>query len=622
MELDADELLPFAAVATLPEAKASSSSSSSGSSSSSRVKRPGSSAEFWNVNTIRAFSSISSTAAPIPLSEDDKFIRDAEYAARRKFGAGADASSEVKFENPFVTRRGITLCESVPYDFVWYPGLGDDGAAIIPMAESNEEFLYNLRLLTLGLFDVIANMPVLMAGGIVLAALHRWAPPTAFQLDSGMSARFAKAKLKHASDIMATFGNLAMTGERNYVHECDFGIDDAGGSRIRRFYRHLHRSEKSSDGDEDSEKSHLKAILAEVAKAGITIPALPSELTAEELQLLRMICFMTGTTQNSEKEWCYLSDEGSGPKHLQSFRGCDIDLFIVNRDADVALRVIQEVYRRLGERFATHVTKIRFLRTENCFTFLLPWPYKSIQIIHRLYFSPQQVLLGFDLDCCCAGFDGNLIVLPRCVRALKTRCNLLDESRQSSNFEERLFKYCKRGFRVGFPGVSIAPYLNPLVESLSAQSATKDYFALNGFNLLCAMLYSIQADEPYLKTLLKCGRSDYGVSALCLKGINKRIRDASRLGLRLRFVFGSKFESVMNGTTSKYEPRRGFAPRRGDITEADSIVPKQIVFEAMNAHVQDRCDESTASTGTAGTTPVFTGSFHPVTTPFFTIYKP
>jgi hypothetical protein len=41
-----------------------------------------------------------------------------------------------------------------------------------------------------------------------------------------------------------------------------------------------------------------------------------------------------------------------------------------------------------------------------------------VQIVLRLYDSPTEVLLGFDVDCCCVGYDGTSVwALPR-VRAL------------------------------------------------------------------------------------------------------------------------------------------------------------------------------------------------------------
>lgn len=74
--------------------------------------------------------------------------------------------------------------------------------------------------------------------------------------------------------------------------------------------------------------------------------------------------------------------------------------------------------------------------------------------------------MGFDIDSCCIGYDGQQVwCLPRCRRAINTAMNLVDVDRQSTTYEIRLFKYvgkylyilpiyryAKRGFRVGVPG--------------------------------------------------------------------------------------------------------------------------------------------------------------------------
>jgi hypothetical protein len=65
--------------------------------------------------------------------------------------------------------------------------------------------------------------------------------------------------------------------------------------------------------------------------------------------------------------------------------------------------------------------------------------------------------MGFDIDCCCVGYDGNNVWgLPRAQRALKRRYNLVDVSRRSLTYEIRLFKYSKRYLIIIF----LFPFLN------------------------------------------------------------------------------------------------------------------------------------------------------------------
>lgn len=71
----------------------------------------------------------------------------------------------------------------------------------------------------------------------------------------------------------------------------------------------------------------------------------------------------------------------------------------------------------------------------------------------RLYKSPAEVLMGFDIDACAVGYDGkNAYALERACRAITRGYNLVDMSRRSLTYESRLYKYSKRGFAVAIPG--------------------------------------------------------------------------------------------------------------------------------------------------------------------------
>jgi hypothetical protein len=94
------------------------------------------------------------------------------------------------------------------------------------------------------------------------------------------------------------------------------------------------------------------------------------------------------------------------------------------------------------------------VRTEHAVTFVAGSFHPHAQVVLRLYASPAEVLMGFDVDCCCVGYDGTDVwALPRAVRAIERSCNLVDPGRQSASYEHRLAKYGKRGFAVAVPGV-------------------------------------------------------------------------------------------------------------------------------------------------------------------------
>lgn len=120
------------------------------------------------------------------------------------------------------------------------------------------------------------------------------------------------------------------------------------------------------------------------------------------------------------------------------------------------------------------------MRTGRTITFVSPFPHRHVQIILRLYKSPAEVLLGFDVDCVGVGFDGQRVYcLPRFRRAMNHRYNLADPTRQTyrtNSYEYRLWKYTKRGFAVGVPGL-VRRRINPDVF-------TKSYSELTGFSKL------------------------------------------------------------------------------------------------------------------------------------------
>ena len=78
--------------------------------------------------------------------------------------------------------------------------------------------------------------------------------------------------------------------------------------------------------------------------------------------------------------------------------------------------------------------------------------YRPSQIITRLYASRDDILNGFDIDCCCCGFDGeHALITPRAIAAITTRVNTVDLSIRGESYELRLLKYVERGFAIGVP---------------------------------------------------------------------------------------------------------------------------------------------------------------------------
>ena len=130
-------------------------------------------------------------------------------------------------------------------------------------------------------------------------------------------------------------------------------------------------------------------------------------------------------------------------------KGGDVDLFLYGLDAAGANAKLEAIHAALRARSPSPVLAVR---SGHAVTFVRGFPRRHVQVVLRIFKSPAEVLIGFDLDAACIGYDGaRLWALPRNLRALNTRSNLADVTRRSLTYESRLFKYSKRGFAVAVP---------------------------------------------------------------------------------------------------------------------------------------------------------------------------
>jgi len=135
----------------------------------------------------------------------------------------------------------------------------------------------------------------------------------------------------------------------------------------------------------------------------------------------------------------------------------DVDLFIYGVDVFRANAIAWQVYDALavnGEKWgvcrSSGVINFHKQDDDGCIV-------QKVQIILRIYDSPAEVLLGFDVDCCCCAFDGRDVWLTqRCLLALRTGTNILNPihaTPTAASYELRLAKYAKRGYAVLIPGL-------------------------------------------------------------------------------------------------------------------------------------------------------------------------
>lgn len=115
--------------------------------------------------------------------------------------------------------------------------------------------------------------------------------------------------------------------------------------------------------------------------------------------------------------------------------------------------------KKLEEIYEAVCNEIPFpvlaFRSAYAISIVSQFPYRHIQIILRLYSSPAEILMGFDVDSCSMGFDGSQVYMtPRCHQALVRQMNTVDMTRRSPTYEMRLAKYADRGFEVEVPSLN------------------------------------------------------------------------------------------------------------------------------------------------------------------------
>lgn len=146
--------------------------------------------------------------------------------------------------------------------------------------------------------------------------------------------------------------------------------------------------------------------------------------------------------------------------HDEILSGSDIDLFLYGLNQDQAERKLQEIYDAVQ---AADPYEIRAFRSAHAITLVSQYPFRHVQIVLRLYNSPSEVLMGFDVDSCAVGFNGtDVYCCPRTALAIMTQTNIIDMSRRSPSYEMRLAKYAQRGFEVLVPGLDrdrVDPFL-------------------------------------------------------------------------------------------------------------------------------------------------------------------
>jgi len=522
------------------------------------------------------------------LSEADARERRAEQRARLAFGAGKDGTEVtpvLELLGPGTPELQLPERER-PADYTYFAradaDLRGDGRA--PLVASYGEFLENFSNLTLGLgARLFEDLPLVAAGGAVLAALHHW--PGVEVPREELSARSWEGKVE--TKFASEYANL---------------WPDPWGRRWRRRTR--------PPADEIQElRDQIEALRAGGAGSSSsgTPPAPPSMKEGDAARLGRIAQMHGGRDfEDDEGALKYVGDAPSGrttlPRMaLRGFIGSDVDLFLTTRDPGEALRALEVIYRRLRRHYGK---EIGVFRSAHSVSFIGPSPHRVVQVILRLYDSCEHVILGFDLDCCSVAFDGLRVrALPRAARALAARYNLVDVTRQSSTYETRLVKYMRRGFSVGVPyGTDIASIQAKVASGIRAELLTTDMREpARGLELLIAIL-EVRAASIKGSPYWRAGRSsDYGA---CMYPRPPYRRNALWLNFKryggpdqalLPFMYSDNLSEALGRNVCIVQSHGG--PRT-----FETEVPRSVTFLAASPHLQDRVDL------------LYTGSFHPLST--------
>ncbi|PBL01634.1 ankyrin [Armillaria gallica] len=135
--------------------------------------------------------------------------------------------------------------------------------------------------------------------------------------------------------------------------------------------------------------------------------------------------------------------------HSNAYPTSDVDLFLWGMTPEEAEVKIIKIYEAVRDSVPWDVTCIR---TKHTVSIHSQYPYRSVQIVLRLYTSPSEILTGFDIDAPCCAYDGEHVwANPRAIVAMMRQCNTVDMTRRSPSYEVRLAKYSSRAFEVYVP---------------------------------------------------------------------------------------------------------------------------------------------------------------------------
>lgn len=284
---------------------------------------------------------------------------------------------------------------------------------------------------------------------------------------------------------------------------------------------------------------------------------------------------------------------------MSGMKGSDIDLFIYGcsvEEANNKVTYLVEYFKQIHENGI-------LLQTKNSISLIFSYPTRNVQIILRLYHSPAEILLGFDIDSCAIGFDGkNVWTMERCIRALNKRYNLVNPSRRSTTYEYRLYKYSKRGFSVCVPSLNGSRVnINLFSKSIwQVQGLAKLLLYHRGF-----FSHQFLLGRKYLQRQTNSEREAIEETFIKRKG-NFGIHDSEEDYSEFSLPYGPSWTNLSSYTkflnSAKYANSSEALRRKIKFGDLNGLQIEQIEWLQQNPGQQNFIDENE----------LLTGSFHPL----------
>jgi hypothetical protein len=291
---------------------------------------------------------------------------------------------------------------------------------------------------------------------------------------------------------------------------------------------------------------------------------------------------------------------------LGGFGSSDIDIFIYGlNESDARLRLIELIKNIISRRQCVArelnitIPDPVIMHTKHTVTILgTNGGFRPVQIILRLYRSPSEILLGFDIDCCCVGYDNEGVwASPRAWRAIVTRCNSVDLTRRSPSYERRLEKYATRGFAI-FVGsnFNINMVNQCRLFSHTSYNGARGLVYLIQKSLLKNIPNSESRDRGMVKRPTSWSECDYIQYARCFDFTTVEKEDIKKL-----------FTSIL--TNELVYKREYFS---GDDNNSDKIILHLLSADRIDLFSQELDELAWVTKNPGCQSNLMTGSFHPM----------